>query len=126
MADKLVKVYYLGGFVTDNPRVTAKGHNYKVPNKGGYLEVKDFIARDLIRRNRTPLGQSVFTTDKRFVDAVLNREKVAPTMETPKLSREALLEMLAELDGENAEDTAPRRKTKAEKEAEMKESEAVV
>lgn len=101
---KTVKLYYIGGFTAEKPRVTAKGNFYVVPPAGGYLEVPDYIARDLIRRNRTPQGISVFETNKKVVDAIMNRDQVAPTMAAPKYSKEELLQMLAEAEENLVED----------------------
>lgn len=112
MADvKLVNLYYLGGFVAENPRVSSRGTSYAVPPAGEYIQVPEYTARDLIRRNRTPQGVSVFTTDPRVAQMVKERRTSVPTLgaEEPKFTREQLLEMLNELD--DVED-APGKATK--------------
>lgn len=119
MAEKVVQLYYLGGFSKEGTIiVTAKGKSFVVPPAGQHLTVAANIARDLIRRNRNPQGISVFTTNKDLVKAVMAGRSAAPAMEQPKLSREKLLELLAELDEEVTEDTAPKRNKRKNDETE--------
>lgn len=113
-----VRLYYLGGFVKDQPIVSAKGVAFKVPPVGEYLEVARLFAKDLIRRNKMPSGMSVFTEDRRFAEAVIAQRnrggEPAETVQPKEYSREELLEMLAALDVETQEEVVNKtgRKTK--------------
>ncbi len=113
---KMVDLYYIGGFTNPTAVVTSKGRAYHVPPAGESIRVPDSAARDIVRRNRDPQGNSVFTTDIRVVRAVqqlreqrengqfadmMNEptakvvEKVVPA---EQLSRDQLIALLAEMD----------------------------
>lgn len=117
-----VKLWYIGGFANKNVKLTAKGNFYVTPEEGEYLTVPQFIANDLIRRNRNQKGQSVFTKDAAFAKAIVARRNSPVVEEEPQMTREQLLAKLAELEAnEEKEDAAPvipvRKSKAAEKEA---------
>lgn len=114
------KVYYIGGFTSDDTIVTAMGKSYIVPPIGEFLEVEPYIVKALIRRNRNPKagGMSVFTTDRRFAQAVANGDFVRPVVqvtEEKEWTRDELLAKLAELDVTVVSDEAKVSRTKKAK-----------
>lgn len=124
-ADQPVKLFYAGGFAKEKVYVTAKGILFVVPEPGEYLEVPNFIANDLIRRNRYQ-GQSVFTKDGSLAKAIIARRSAmmngkvdAPVKET----REQLLARLAELDAMEDEEREPAIPVRENKKQTKKETE---
>lgn len=103
----LQKIYYLGGF-PEGTILGSKQSSFHVPPVGGYLEVPEFNAKDLLQRNTR-----YFTRDARIAEMAARGEDIERFFDVKAalapLSREDLLRMLAEMDAEesleSAEDT---------------------
>lgn len=97
---KQVKLYYLGGI--SNPKrkttlVSSYGRVFALPPVGKALVVDDFIAVDLINRNKvgdkeTKQVYECFTLDGRIAQRVANGEDI----HAPVMSREQMMESLSD------------------------------
>ena len=93
-----VKLFYLGGFTNPKSFVTSKGTAYAVPPIGKFIEVPNYVAKDIIRRNRNPQGFSVFTTSEvQARQAALSEQARMNPSEPRKMTKEELLAELAKL-----------------------------
>lgn len=118
-----VKLFYVGGFVEtvenmkgeivpNRPIVTAYGSSFVVPKKGQSLTVPKYVAKRLIERNRTPQGQSVFTTDAKLAKIMTEGGQIVTQVAQPpmELTKEELLERLAELEAKELKTPVKRNK----------------
>lgn len=111
----LLKLYYLGGLDTlkdgsENVEkvrfVSSRGTAFALPEVGGYLEVTEFTARDLIKRHQVATRSgtyAAFTTNRKLAEQV-QAGKGKPLGQA-KLTRDELLQMLEEMDEVEAADS---------------------
>ena len=108
-----VRLYYLGGAPEREGQdgrhyvyVSSRNTPFIIPVEQGFIDVRGYFARDLMRRYNTP-EREIFSTNpdlKAQTQAAAQRD----------LTREELVEMLKKMDQEDArkKPSSPRRTTK--------------
>lgn len=109
------RLYYLGGGLerehANGKRylvVTSRNTPFIVDVEKGFIDIRAYFARDLMRRYNIP-GKEIFSLNQNLQTQI----ESAPIKQ--ELTREELVAMLAEMDGDS-DKKAPRRSNKASEE----------
>jgi hypothetical protein len=123
-----VKLYYLGGITNPSRKITyisSYGRAFALPPIGGYLQVDEFMAHDIINRNKVGNKETkeiyeCFTLDARIAKRVANGENIhAPILTKAEVMKNISDEELEMLLAQRGKKIAQTRKRSAKKQNDL-------